>query len=62
MLADLLAPTGLGTAARLGIGAADSLPLDKLLKGWRPGHFIEGTAEAVRRHELIKIRTVALAN
>jgi hypothetical protein len=42
MLADLFAPTGLGTAAGLGIGATDSLLLDKLLKGWRPSHFIEG--------------------
>jgi hypothetical protein len=41
LLADMLAPTGLGTAAGLGLGAVDSLLLDKLLKGWRPSHFIE---------------------
>jgi hypothetical protein len=42
LLADLVAPTGLGTATGLGLGATDSLLLDKLLKGWRPSHFIEG--------------------
>ncbi|UVO30509.1 hypothetical protein [Bradyrhizobium arachidis] len=42
MLADMLAPTGLGTAAGLTLGAADSLLVDKLLRGWRPSQFIEG--------------------
>jgi hypothetical protein len=42
MVADLFAPTGLGTVAGLGIGATDSLLLDKLLKGWRPSQFVEG--------------------
>lgn len=42
VLADLFAPTGLGTAAGIGLGAADSLLLDKLVKGWRPSQFIEG--------------------
>ncbi len=31
-----------GPAASLGLGAADSLILDKLLKGWKPNHFIDG--------------------
>jgi hypothetical protein len=43
ILADIFAPTGLGTAAGVGLGATDSLLLDKLLKGWRPSHFIEGS-------------------
>jgi hypothetical protein len=42
ILADMIAPTGLGTAAGIGLGATDSLLLDKLMKGWRPSHFIEG--------------------
>ncbi|MDH2341529.1 hypothetical protein [Bradyrhizobium sp. SSUT77] len=42
MLADMFAPTGLGTAAGLTLGAADSLLVDKLLRGWRPSQFIEG--------------------
>jgi hypothetical protein len=39
--ADALFPTGLGTLAGLGYGLADSLLLDKLIKGWRPSHFVE---------------------
>jgi len=42
MLADMVAPTGFGTAAGVGLGAADSFLLDKLLRGWRPSQFIEG--------------------
>jgi hypothetical protein len=41
-LADLAMPTGIGTATGLATGAADSLFLDKLIKGWRPNQFIEG--------------------
>jgi hypothetical protein len=40
MLADMVAPTGLGTAAGMAIGAADALMLDRLIKGWRPNQFI----------------------
>jgi hypothetical protein len=40
MLADMVAPTGLGTAAGVAIGAADALLLDRLIKGWRPNQFI----------------------
>ncbi|QCK86216.1 hypothetical protein E8L99_10840 [Phreatobacter aquaticus] len=39
-IADAVFPTGLGTAAGLAVGAADSLFLDKLIKGWRPNQFI----------------------
>jgi hypothetical protein len=42
LLADAAMPTGLGTAAGVGLGAADSLYLDRLVKGWRPNQFIEG--------------------
>lgn len=41
--ADLLLPTGgLGTAVGAGLGAIDSLLLDRLLKGWKPNQFVEG--------------------
>jgi hypothetical protein len=42
VLADLVMPTGFGSAAGLSVGAADSLYLDRLIKGWRPNQFIEG--------------------
>lgn len=42
VLADLAMPTGLGTMAGLGLGALDSLFLDKIIKGWRPNQFIDG--------------------
>ncbi len=41
--ADLLLPTGgLGTAVGAGLGAINSLLLDRLLKGWKPNQFVEG--------------------
>ena len=41
--ADLFLPTGgLGTAVGAGLGAVDSLLLDRLLKGWKPNQFVEG--------------------
>jgi hypothetical protein len=42
LLVDLAAPTGIGTFAGIGVGAADSLYLDHYLKGWKPNQFIEG--------------------
>jgi hypothetical protein len=42
MIADTILPTGLGTIAGLSAGAADTLYLDRLIKGWRPNQFIEG--------------------
>lgn len=39
---ELVAPTGLGTAAGLGLGAADTFLLDSVIKGWRPSQFVEG--------------------
>jgi hypothetical protein len=41
--ADIFLPTGgLGTVAGAGLGAVDSLLLDRLLKGWKPNQFVEG--------------------
>ena len=42
LLADIVVPTGFGTAAGVSIGAADSLLIDKLIKGWKPNQFIDG--------------------
>jgi len=42
LLADVAMPTGFGTPTGLVVGAADSLYLDRLIKGWRPSQFIEG--------------------
>lgn len=38
---DALIPTGLGTAIGVATGAADSFLLDRLLKGWSPGQFVD---------------------
>jgi len=40
--ADAIFPTGLGTTIGITIGGADSLFGDRLIKGWRPNHFIAG--------------------
>jgi hypothetical protein len=42
LAADVALPTGIGTAAGLTFGAADSLYLDRIIKGWRPNQFIDG--------------------
>jgi hypothetical protein len=34
--------SGVGTAITTGIGAADLVLLDKVLKGWRPNQFVDG--------------------
>lgn len=44
--AEAIAPSGIGIAAGLGIGAFDSFLLDKLIGGWRPSHFVEGPLRA----------------
>jgi hypothetical protein len=31
-----------GTAAGIALNAADTFLLDKLAKGWRPSHFVQG--------------------
>jgi hypothetical protein len=44
LAADALFPTGgVGTLMGLGIGGADALLLDRLMKGWRPNQFINDT-------------------
>jgi hypothetical protein len=41
--AEALFPTGgIGMAAGPGLGAIDSLLLDRILKGWKPNQFVEG--------------------
>jgi hypothetical protein len=39
---DFLGAGGLGTAAGVALGAADTFLLDKWIAGWKPNHFIEG--------------------
>lgn len=39
---DLLGAGGVGTAAGMALGAADTFLLDKLIAGWKPNHFVEG--------------------
>jgi hypothetical protein len=41
LLGEAIAPTGLSTAAGIGIDAGDTFFLDKILKGWRPNQFVE---------------------
>ena len=41
-LLEAIAPSGAGYAAGLGLGAADAMWTDKILKGWRPNQFING--------------------
>jgi hypothetical protein len=38
---DAILPTGLGTAAGVGLGAFDTFVLDRIVRGWRPNTFIE---------------------
>jgi hypothetical protein len=42
LLAEAVAPSGIGTATGVGLSTADALVFDKLVKGWKPNHFIEG--------------------
>jgi hypothetical protein len=42
LAAEALLPSGLGITLGVGAGAADSLLLDRIIKGWRPNQFIEG--------------------
>ena len=39
---DMLGAGGIGTAAGVGISAAEQLILDRLLKGWKPSQFVKG--------------------
>lgn len=40
--AETFAPTGIGASLGLILGAADSLYIDRLIKGWRPNQFVDG--------------------
>lgn len=51
LLIDAIAPTGLGTAAGVTLGAADSFIIDRFLKGWKPNQFIEDLGEFVEKIE-----------
>jgi hypothetical protein len=42
LTASTMASPAAGIPASIGIAAADGFLLDKVLKGWRPNHFIEG--------------------
>jgi hypothetical protein len=41
MSVDMLIPTGLGTAVGIAAGAVDSFLVDRLVKGWTPGQFVD---------------------
>lgn len=47
LLLDTLGGGGLGTAIGVGISAADSFLLDRLMKGWKPNQFIDGPARTL---------------
>jgi hypothetical protein len=41
LIAEAAMPSGYGLAVSLGIGATDSLLIDKIARGWRPNQFID---------------------
>lgn len=41
--ADALGAGGLGTMAGIGLSAADTFVLDKILKGWKPNQFVDNS-------------------
>lgn len=42
LAAEAIHPSGISTAIGVGLGGTDSLLLDKIIRGWRPSHFIQG--------------------
>jgi hypothetical protein len=40
--AEMMFPSGIGTAAAVAYSAADTYLLDKILKGWKPNQFVNG--------------------
>lgn len=42
LLADIVIPTGLGTATGVALSAGDAFVLDKVAKGWKPNQFVDG--------------------
>lgn len=49
LVADAIATGGIGAAVGVGLGALDSLYLDKLISGWRPNQFIEDDVRPLLR-------------
>jgi len=49
LLSDLLITGGIGTAAGIALGAADTFLLDRVVKGWRPNQFIENDLKPFTR-------------
>lgn len=47
LAAEVIAPSGLGAAAGLSVGALDALVLDRYLKGWRPNQFVNDLRESI---------------
>lgn len=41
LIGEALMPSGMSIAAGIGVGAADTFLLDKIIKGWRPNQFVE---------------------
>jgi hypothetical protein len=39
--------TGIGTLVGTAIGVFDTFVLDKLIKGWKPHHFVENELKSV---------------
>jgi hypothetical protein len=40
LAADSVGAGGIGTAIGVGVSAADAFLLDKIIKGWKPNHFV----------------------
>jgi hypothetical protein len=50
-LAGLAMTPGAGVATGIGLSAADYFLLDRLLKGWKPNQFVEGSLRPFLRKE-----------
>ena len=48
---DAMGAGGAGTAIGLGLSAADSFILDRIIKGWKPNQFIEGPLQRFVKHD-----------
>ena len=51
LVAGLVAPPIAGIAAGIGLNAADYFLLDRLLKGWKPNQFVEGSLKPFLKKE-----------
>lgn len=50
-MAEVFAPSGIALTSALALSAADTFLLDKLLQGWRPSHFVEGSLDSFVKTE-----------